>query len=114
MPSTLVTGECFVPSTFPRWTHPETLFVPVHCSRLAKHLPPPPPRSFEILSSFFWSSPSGFYGNGMFVPYFYVIFLTILLVDRSFRDDDRCRKKYGKDWEKYEETVKVSKEGRGK
>jgi 7-dehydrocholesterol reductase len=53
----------------------------------------------EILSSLCWGLPalnSGFVG-----PYFYTCFLTILLFDRAFRDDDRCRKKYGPYWEKY-------------
>jgi Ergosterol biosynthesis ERG4/ERG24 family. len=53
----------------------------------------------EILGSLCWGLPalnSGFVG-----PYFYTCFLTILLFDRAFRDDDRCRKKYGPYWEKY-------------
>jgi 7-dehydrocholesterol reductase len=57
----------------------------------------------EILASFFWSVPalnSGFVG-----PYFYVIYLTILLTDRAFRDDSRCRAKYGKFWEHYCDEV---------
>ncbi len=57
----------------------------------------------EILASFFWSVSalnSGFVG-----PYFYTIYLTILLTDRAFRDDDRCRKKYGRHWDKYCEQV---------
>ncbi|GMI47382.1 hypothetical protein TrCOL_g3643 [Triparma columacea] len=105
-------GECVInlkPPTFIRASYKtregktrENLLLTSGWWGVAKHVG----YSFEILSSFFWSSPAGFNGNGMFVPYFYVIFLTILLVDRSFRDDDRCRKKYGKDWEKYEETVK--------
>lgn len=28
------------------------------------------------------------------IQYFYVIYLTILLLDRAIRDDERCRKKY--------------------
>lgn len=53
----------------------------------------------EIGASFFWSVSaldSGFVG-----PYFYVIFLTILLTDRAFRDDSRCKAKYGKYWTEY-------------
>ncbi|KAL2932747.1 7-dehydrocholesterol reductase [Bienertia sinuspersici] len=52
----------------------------------------------EILSAFFWTLPALF---NHFLPYFYVIFLTILLVDRAIRDDDRCRSKYGKYWKLY-------------
>lgn len=34
-------------------------------------------------------------------PYFYIIFMTILLVHRCLRDEDRCLQKYGKAWEQY-------------
>ena len=56
----------------------------------------------EILGAFFWSLPALFLTP---LPYFYVIFLTILLLDRAYRDDARCVLKYGKDWEKYCERV---------
>lgn len=52
----------------------------------------------EIAGAFFWSVPALFMN---FSPYFYVTFLTILLVDRAFRDDIRCANKYGKYWDKY-------------
>ena len=52
----------------------------------------------ELIAAFCWSVPALFEN---FSPYFYVCFLTILLVDRAFRDDKRCAKKYGKDWDKY-------------
>ena len=52
----------------------------------------------EIAASFFWSVPALFTN---FSPYFYVCFLTILLVDRAYRDDLRCAKKYGHYWEAY-------------
>jgi len=52
----------------------------------------------ELTASFFWSCGSGF---THFMPFFYTFYLTILLFDRSVRDDVRCRQKYGKDWEKY-------------
>ena len=39
------------------------------------------------------------------MPWFYFIYLTILLLDRSVRDDARCRSKYGVHWEKYCERV---------
>jgi 7-dehydrocholesterol reductase len=56
----------------------------------------------EILGAFFWTVPALF---GHFLPYFYVIFLTILLVERSIRDDRRCSQKYGEDWMRYCEKV---------
>ena len=40
-------------------------------------------------------------GFGHVLPYFYLVFMSILLVHRSFRDDIRCRQKYGAYWEKY-------------
>ena len=52
----------------------------------------------EILLALAWSLPAGASG---FVPYFYVTFLTILLLDRAVRDDKRCRTKYGADWDAY-------------
>jgi 7-dehydrocholesterol reductase len=56
----------------------------------------------EILATFFWTVPALFEN---FSPYFYVSFLTILLYDRAFRDDKRCEKKYGDDWNKYKALV---------
>ena len=56
----------------------------------------------EIMGAFFWSVPALFIH---FLPYFYVCFLTILLVHRAFRDDTRCSQKYGQDWLKYCEIV---------
>jgi 7-dehydrocholesterol reductase len=52
----------------------------------------------EIAAAFFWSVPALF---ASFIPYFYVCFLSILLLDRAFRDDKRCAKKYGRDWQAY-------------
>lgn len=57
----------------------------------------------EILGSFFWSVSA--LDSGLMGPYFYVIYLTILLLDRAYRDDDRCSKKYGKYWVEYCQEV---------
>ncbi|MBA2655942.1 MAG: 7-dehydrocholesterol reductase [Tatlockia sp.] len=56
----------------------------------------------EILAAFFWSVPALF---DNFLPYFYLSFLTILLFDRAFRDEQRCARKYGKQWELYCQRV---------
>ncbi len=56
----------------------------------------------EILSAFFWTLPVLFLN---FLPWFYVIFLTILLFHRSIRDEARCREKYGLYWQQYCERV---------
>ena len=53
----------------------------------------------EILASLCWSLPA--LNTGFVGPYFYVIYLTILLTDRAFRDDSRCLAKYDDDWEAY-------------
>ncbi|MEI8366160.1 MAG: 7-dehydrocholesterol reductase [Parachlamydiaceae bacterium] len=56
----------------------------------------------ELLGAFFWTVPALFQ-NGL--PYFYVVYLTLLLVNRAFRDDVRCTQKYGADWNAYCENV---------
>ncbi|CAJ2656548.1 unnamed protein product [Trifolium pratense] len=62
-----------------------------------------PLQLFDIgYRAFFWTVPALF---NHFLPYFYVIFLTILLFDRAKRDDDRCRTKYGKYWKLYCDRV---------
>jgi 7-dehydrocholesterol reductase len=52
----------------------------------------------EILGALCWSLPALFIN---FMPYFYVVFLTILLFHRAKRDDVKCRTKYGKYWDEY-------------
>lgn len=56
----------------------------------------------EIAAAFFWALPALFVN---FLPYFYVLFLTFLLLDRSFRHDKRCADKYGVYWDLYCEQV---------
>jgi 7-dehydrocholesterol reductase len=56
----------------------------------------------EILAALCWSLPALF---NNFIPYFYVVFLTILLFDRAFRHERRCRLKYGESWDDYCEKV---------
>lgn len=56
----------------------------------------------EVLAAFFWSLPALFTN---FMPYFYVSFLTILLLDRAFRDEKRCALKYGIYWQTYCQRV---------
>lgn len=52
----------------------------------------------EILGAFFWTVPALF---AHLLPYFYVIFLTVLLIHRSLRDEEKCRLKYGAYWLEY-------------
>lgn len=56
----------------------------------------------ELTAAFCWSVPALF---GDFLPYFYFVFLTILLIHRSFRDDLRCQAKYGAAWDEYRQLV---------
>ncbi len=57
----------------------------------------------EILGALFWTLPALFTNA---LPYFYVLFLTILLIDRTVRDEKRCALKYGPDWLTYSQKVK--------
>lgn len=53
---------------------------------------------FEMLAAFSWELPSLFHSV---IPYMYVIFLSILLLHRSHRDEIKCQKKYGRYWNEY-------------
>lgn len=44
-------------------------------------------------------------GWGMVITYFYVVYFTILLLHREMRDEEKCMRKYGKDWEEYRRKV---------
>jgi 7-dehydrocholesterol reductase len=57
----------------------------------------------EITLSLAWTLPAMF---DHLLPYFYVVYLTILLLDRSGRDEIRCAKKYGSYWDHYRERVR--------
>jgi 7-dehydrocholesterol reductase len=56
----------------------------------------------EILLAIAWTAPVGF---DHFLPWFYVVYLTCLLVDRTGRDDRRCATKYGESWSAYRQRV---------
>ncbi len=43
---------------------------------------------------------------GMAITYFYVLYFAVLLIHRELRDEEKCAKKYGEDWEKYKRIVK--------
>lgn len=40
-------------------------------------------------------------GYNHIVPYFYFPYLSAILIQRIYRDDSRCRGKYGKYWDEY-------------
>ena len=56
----------------------------------------------EIGLAFFWTVPALF---THLMPYTYVIYLTILLTHRSYRDDTKCLNKYGQYWQQYRQMV---------
>ncbi|XP_039265783.2 7-dehydrocholesterol reductase-like [Styela clava] len=45
-------------------------------------------------------------GFGHLLPYFYFIYMLILLVNRIYRDEHRCQNKYGHFWTEYTQTVR--------
>ncbi|KAK0630876.1 delta(14)-sterol reductase like protein [Bombardia bombarda] len=45
-------------------------------------------------------------GWGMVFTYFYVVYFAVLLIHRDGRDDEKCSRKYGEDWEKYKKIVR--------
>jgi len=49
-----------------------------------------------------WCLTTGF---SSVLPYFYIVYFTILLVHRERRDHDRCAAVYGEDWRSYCRTV---------
>ncbi len=50
-----------------------------------------------------WCLPCGLEGGAL--PYFYVAYFAVLLIHRELRDEESCRKKYGKDYDRYCELV---------
>lgn len=56
----------------------------------------------EIGVALCWTLPCQF---EHLLPYFYISFLTVLLIDRTNRDDRRCSKKYKAYWRQYSEKV---------
>jgi 7-dehydrocholesterol reductase len=52
----------------------------------------------ELFAAFCWTVPALFEDA---LPYFYLIFLTLLLVDRAKRHERRCAEKYGAHWHEY-------------
>ncbi|KAK7069220.1 7-dehydrocholesterol reductase [Halocaridina rubra] len=57
---------------------------------------------FEILAAFSWCLPG--LGHGIW-PFLYAIFLTVLLIHRVFRDEEKCKVKYGNTWDIYCQAV---------
>lgn len=43
---------------------------------------------------------------GMVFTYFYILYFAVLLIHREMRDEEKCKRKYGADWDKYTSLVK--------
>jgi len=59
---------------------------------------------FELMAAWSWGFLANPGVNGI-LALFYPIFLTILLIDRAKRDDEKCSKKYGKFYDEYKRLV---------
>jgi 7-dehydrocholesterol reductase len=57
----------------------------------------------ELMLSVAWTLPAGF---THVLPWFYCVYLFILLMDRAIRDEKRCAKKYGPYWKEYTSVVR--------
>lgn len=56
----------------------------------------------DIIMAFLWGASCGFES---FLPFYYVSFFILVLVDRERRDMVRCRRKYGELWDEYLRVV---------
>ncbi|KAJ5246162.1 Delta(14)-sterol reductase [Penicillium chermesinum] len=45
-------------------------------------------------------------GWGMLITYFYMVYFAVLLIHREMRDEEKCKKKYGADWDRYTSMVR--------
>ncbi|KAI7221535.1 Delta(14)-sterol [Hortaea werneckii] len=48
----------------------------------------------------------GMAGAAIPITYFYMLYFAILLIHREMRDEEKCSRKYGKDWERYCKIVR--------
>ena len=56
----------------------------------------------DLMIALSWCLPAAF---GSPLPYFHIVYFTILLLHRERRDDAMCLAKYGKDWLHYRARV---------
>ncbi len=57
----------------------------------------------DLMMGAAWCLTTGF---ARILPYFYIIYFTILLINRERRDNDHCARKYGADWDAYTARVR--------
>lgn len=58
--------------------------------------------SMDVVMALSWGLVCGF---DHYLPYFYVTFFVLMIAHRAHRDIQRCRTKYGEDWDRYCEEV---------
>ena len=46
-------------------------------------------------------STEGMKGWAIPITYFYLVYFAVLLIHRERRDEEKCKRKYGKDWDEY-------------
>jgi len=56
----------------------------------------------DIMMALSWGMATGFQS---LLPYFYVCFFTCMITHRQWRDEIRCREKYGELWDRYTKLV---------
>ncbi len=59
----------------------------------------------DIIMASVWALSCKFSG---LLPFYYPIFFIIMILHRYGRDQERCKRKYGKDWDKYCSIVKYA------
>mmetsp|Transcript_1792 Transcript_1792/g.5892 ORF Transcript_1792/g.5892 Transcript_1792/m.5892 type:complete len:499 (+) Transcript_1792:46-1542(+) len=59
---------------------------------------------FELTAAWSWGLLAGVHTHGL-LPLFYPAFLTVLLIHRAMRDEEKCQAKYGAAFTKYKEMV---------
>jgi delta24(24(1))-sterol reductase len=60
------------------------------------------PYTCDVYFAVAWALVTGFDSPW---PWFYPVFFTVMIVHRAYRDIERCKAKYGKDWDEYERRV---------
>ena len=59
---------------------------------------------FELMAAWSWGLLAGIGTHGA-LPLFYPAFLTVLLIHRAVRDEEKCQDKYGAAYTKYKQMV---------
>ena len=59
----------------------------------------------DVVMASVWALSCKFTG---FLPFYYPLFFVIMILHRYGRDQERCKRKYGKDWDRYCSIVKYA------